>query len=90
MGGKLFLVTRFLSAKPDSRLLPLPWSTPLAQWPQERLVALPRGISRHVVRFITVDDDVYAAKEDGRNRGITQKQFNNQALNNNISPSQIK
>ena len=63
MGGKLFLVTRFLSAKPDSRLLPLPWSTPLAQWPQERLVALPRGISRHVVRFITVDDDVYAAKE---------------------------
>ena len=35
----------------------------MAQWPQERLVALPRGISRHVVRFITVDDDVYAAKE---------------------------
>ncbi|MEH0339082.1 DUF4032 domain-containing protein [Cutibacterium namnetense] len=62
-GGRLFPVTRFLSAKPDSRLLPLPWSTPLAQWPQERLVALPRGISRHVVRFITVGDDVYAAKE---------------------------
>ncbi|MDU1418361.1 MAG: DUF4032 domain-containing protein, partial [Cutibacterium avidum] len=56
-------MTRFLSAKPDSRLLPLPWSTPLAQWPQELLVALPRGISRHVVRFITVGDDVYAAKE---------------------------
>lgn len=56
-------MTRFLSAKPDSRLLPLPWGTPLADWPQDLLVALPRGISRHVVRFISVDDDVYAAKE---------------------------
>lgn len=54
---------RFLSAKPDSRLLPLPWGTPLAQWPVEHLVALPRGISRHVVRFIRVGEDVYAAKE---------------------------
>ncbi|QCV95788.1 DUF4032 domain-containing protein [Acidipropionibacterium acidipropionici] len=56
-------MTRFLSAKPDARLLPLPWSTPLADWPTDRLVALPRGISRHVVRFIKVDDSVYAAKE---------------------------
>ncbi|WP_316669133.1 DUF4032 domain-containing protein [uncultured Propionibacterium sp.] len=54
---------RFLSAKPDARLIPLPWGTPLAQWPIEHLVALPRGISRHVVRFIKVDDQVYAAKE---------------------------
>ena len=54
---------RFLSAKPDARLIPLPWDTPLAQWPIEHLVALPRGISRHVVRFVTVDDQVYAAKE---------------------------
>ncbi|MGO4957225.1 DUF4032 domain-containing protein [Luteococcus sp. Sow4_B9] len=54
---------RFLSAKPDARLIPLPWGTPLAEWPTEQLVALPRGISRHVVRFIRVDDQVYAAKE---------------------------
>ncbi|WP_040158554.1 DUF4032 domain-containing protein [Nigerium massiliense] len=54
---------RFLSAKPDSRLLPLPWNVPLDRWPREHLVALPRGISRHVVRFIRVDDEVYAAKE---------------------------
>ena len=54
---------RFLSAKPDSRLLPLPWSTPLAEWDAEYLVALPRGISRHVVRFIKLGDEVYAAKE---------------------------
>lgn len=54
---------RFLSAKPDARFIPLPWNIPLAQWPTEHLVALPRGISRHVVRFIKVGDDVYAAKE---------------------------
>ena len=54
---------RFLSAKPDSRLLPLPWDVPLEQWPTQHLVALPRGISRHVVRFIRLGAEVYAAKE---------------------------
>ncbi|MDO5285870.1 MAG: DUF4032 domain-containing protein [Actinomycetia bacterium] len=54
---------RFVSAKPDSRLIPLPWGTPLAEWPTNLLVALPRGISRHVVRFIKVGSSVYAAKE---------------------------
>ncbi len=56
-------VPRFLAAKPDARLIPLPWSTPLEHWPTEHLVALPRGISRHVVRFIRVGSEVYAAKE---------------------------
>lgn len=54
---------RFLSSRPDSRLIPLPWDVPLAEWPTEHLVALPRGISRHVVRFIRVGGSVYAAKE---------------------------
>ncbi|GAA1834218.1 DUF4032 domain-containing protein [Microlunatus capsulatus] len=54
---------RFLSAKPDARLITLPWETPLAEWPEESLVALPRGISRHVVRFVRVGSDVYAVKE---------------------------
>ena len=27
----------------------LPWSTPLEEWPAEYVVALPRGISRHVI-----------------------------------------
>jgi hypothetical protein len=54
---------RFLSSRPDSRLIPLPWELPLTEWPQENLVALPRGISRHVVRFIRVGSSVYAAKE---------------------------
>ena len=54
---------RILSAKPDSRLIPWPWEIPLRDWPTDYLVALPRGISRHVVRFIKVGNDVYAAKE---------------------------
>ena len=54
---------RFLSVNPDARLIPLPWHAPLAEWPTHHLVALPRGISRHVVRFIRVGDEVYAAKE---------------------------
>ena len=54
---------RFLSAKPDTRLITLPWETPLAEWPEESLVALPRGISRHVVRFVRVGTDIYAVKE---------------------------
>jgi len=54
---------RFLSATPNAALLPLPWATPLTEWPDVHLVALPRGLSRHVVRFIRVQDEVYAAKE---------------------------
>lgn len=54
---------RFLSSRPDSRLIPLPWELPLSQWPTDHLVALPRGISRHVVRFIKVGNSVCAAKE---------------------------
>ena len=56
-------VPRFLASRPDSLLIPLPWDVPLAEWPAEYLVALPRGISRHVVRFIQVGSSVYAAKE---------------------------
>ena len=54
---------KFISAPPDSRLLPFPWDTSLEDWPSELLVALPRGLSRHVVRFIQVGESVYAAKE---------------------------
>lgn len=54
---------RFLAAKPDANLLRLPWQLPLSDWPTDLLVALPRGISRHVVRFIQVGQDIVAAKE---------------------------
>ncbi|SEO21129.1 Lipopolysaccharide kinase (Kdo/WaaP) family protein [Actinacidiphila rubida] len=46
-----------------SALLDLCWNVPLEQWPDETLVALPRGISRHVVRFARAGDEVVAIKE---------------------------
>jgi Domain of unknown function (DUF4032) len=54
---------RFLAARTDTRLITLPWQTPLEDWPADLLVALPRGISRHVVRFVRVGEEVYALKE---------------------------
>ena len=50
-------------SRPDPALLTLPWSTALADWPHERLASLPRGISRHVVRFARVGDQTVAVKE---------------------------
>jgi hypothetical protein len=45
-------------------LLTLPWSEPLAQWRDDRLVEIrQRGISRHVVRFVYDDGALYALKE---------------------------
>jgi len=45
-------------------LLTLPWSEPLAEWRDERLVEIrQRGISRHVVRFVYDDGMLYAFKE---------------------------
>ena len=56
---------RITSALVDPALLDLPWSTPLEEWPADHLVALPQGISRHVVRFVKLDGTVYAVKETG-------------------------
>ena len=45
-------------------LLTLPWSVPLEDWQDERLVEIrQRGISRHVVRFVYDDGTLYALKE---------------------------
>ncbi|MFJ4819721.1 DUF4032 domain-containing protein [Streptomyces sp. NPDC088801] len=44
-------------------LLELPWDVPLEDWPEEYLVPLPRGISRHVVRYSRAGDEVIAVKE---------------------------
>lgn len=41
----------------------LPWAEPLEEWPEDRVVALPRGISRHIVRFVRLGGVVYAVKE---------------------------
>ena len=44
------------AANPDPALLDLPWQVPLEDWPAETLAALPRGISRHIVRFVRLSD----------------------------------
>ncbi|AJT42614.1 DUF4032 domain-containing protein [Psychromicrobium lacuslunae] len=51
------------AAASDPELLDLPWQLPLEDWPSEYLAALPRGISRHVVRFAHLGGSVIAVKE---------------------------
>lgn len=51
------------SAVPDPALLDLPWDVPLELWPEETIAALPKGISRHLVRFVRLGDHVLAVKE---------------------------
>ncbi|WP_258724277.1 DUF4032 domain-containing protein [Cellulomonas sp. NS3] len=53
------------TAAPDPALLDLPWHIPLEEWPAETLAALPRGISRHIVRFARLSGRVIAVKEIG-------------------------
>jgi hypothetical protein len=57
------MALQLLGAPSDPALLDLPWSVPLEDWPADQLVALPRGLSRHVVRFVRLDTAVYAVKE---------------------------
>ncbi|MEU8827625.1 DUF4032 domain-containing protein [Streptomyces sp. NPDC048636] len=53
------------SPEHPASLLDLPWHIPLEEWPDEHLVSLPRGISRHVVRFARAGGEVVAVKEVG-------------------------
>jgi hypothetical protein len=53
----------FTAVSPRPGLLALPWALPLEDWPEEIVVALPRGISRHIVRFVRADARVIAVKE---------------------------
>jgi hypothetical protein len=64
---------RITSALVDPALLDLPWEIPLEDWPADHLVALPQGISRHIVRFVKLNDVVYALKET-RER-IAEKEY---------------
>ena len=47
----------------DPALLDLPWSLPLEVWPDSNIAALPKGISRHLVRFVHLSGYVVAIKE---------------------------
>lgn len=64
---------QFATGPDPTDLLTLPWSTPLEDWPKERLVSLPRGISRHVVRFVRMGGIVYAVKEISQ--GLAQHEY---------------
>lgn len=57
----------------DAALMDLPWNIPLSAWPEERIAALPRGLSRHVVRFVRHGDAVLAVKET--NPQIAHREF---------------
>lgn len=47
----------------DAGLLALPWSTPLDAWKSDHIVSLPKGLSRHLVRFANLSGRVVAVKE---------------------------
>ena len=51
------------SATADPALLDLPWDLPLDEWPDEAIATLPKGISRHLVRFAHLSGFVIAIKE---------------------------
>ncbi|MDY2669252.1 DUF4032 domain-containing protein [Schaalia hyovaginalis] len=54
-----------MAATVDPALLDLPWEVALEEWSDSLLAALPRGISRHIVRFVELSDRVIAVKEIG-------------------------
>ncbi|WP_445997255.1 DUF4032 domain-containing protein [Okibacterium fritillariae] len=51
------------AATVDPALLDLPWNLPLDTWPSENIASLPKGISRHLVRFANLSGYVIAVKE---------------------------
>ncbi|MDG2496884.1 MAG: DUF4032 domain-containing protein [Aquiluna sp.] len=51
------------AATAEPALLDLPWHLPLENWPKENIAALPKGLSRHTVRFAHLSDHVVAIKE---------------------------
>ncbi|MGO2986029.1 MAG: DUF4032 domain-containing protein, partial [Brevibacterium aurantiacum] len=50
----------------------LPWHLPLGDWPHDFLGGLPRGISRHVVRFVEIGEEVLAIKETDDRRALRE------------------
>ncbi|HET6562313.1 MAG TPA: DUF4032 domain-containing protein [Marmoricola sp.] len=54
---------RILATRSTPELLQLPWETPLEEWGEKHVIQLPRGLSRHVVRFVRVGQHTCAVKE---------------------------
>jgi hypothetical protein len=47
----------------NTELLGLPFGEPLSDWDDKHIVHVPRGISRHVVRFVQTGGEIFAIKE---------------------------
>jgi hypothetical protein len=59
VGVRFQLVAR--TGHPD--FLDLPWDVPLESWDHHRLVHVPTGLHRHVVRTVEYDDRLFVIKE---------------------------
>jgi hypothetical protein len=57
------MALHIVASRPDPAVVRLPWATPLADWSEEFVVPLPRGLSRHVVRIVRLRERTYAVKE---------------------------
>jgi len=57
------MALRIVATGPHPALVTLPWHEPLEQWDGPFMVPLPRGLSRHIVRFVRLGDQVFAVKE---------------------------
>jgi hypothetical protein len=57
------MTLRILATQPTPELFLLPWDRPLESWDERHVIMLPRGLSRHVVRFVRVGEATCAAKE---------------------------
>ncbi|MEJ7708019.1 MAG: hypothetical protein WKF82_12565 [Nocardioidaceae bacterium] len=57
------MALRISATNPHPGLVSLPWQLRLEDWQGDILVPLPRGLSRHIVRFVRLDNNVYAVKE---------------------------
>lgn len=54
---------RITASSGDPALFTLPWHLPLVEWPSSSIVSLPKGLSRHLVRFADLSGRVIAVKE---------------------------
>lgn len=58
-----------------TELLDLPLDRPLAEWDDPRIVQVPRGISRHVVRFVRAHNQIFAIKEASERYVVREHQL---------------
>jgi tRNA A-37 threonylcarbamoyl transferase component Bud32 len=57
------MALRIVATKPNPALVTLPWHLSLEEWGDDVVVALPRGLSRHIVRIVRLGQDIYAVKQ---------------------------